>query len=73
MKSKKRKLKKLARSCALRYLLASQAIADLFRKARRSAPTVVFFDEIDALAGNRAGGGGGSTGVSGPCSLSRAE
>lgn len=29
---------------------------EVFRKARAAAPAIVFFDEIDALAGQRGGG-----------------
>ncbi|ERL91220.1 hypothetical protein D910_08557 [Dendroctonus ponderosae] len=32
---------------------SEKAIRDVFRKARQVAPSVVFFDEIDALAGER--------------------
>lgn len=41
---------------------SERAVQQLFRKARAAAPTVVFFDEIDALASSNrgAGGGGGS-------------
>ena len=33
---------------------------EVFRRARAVAPSIVFFDEIDALGGARGGGGGGS-------------
>ena len=32
---------------------SEKAIQSLFRRARAAAPTIVFFDEIDALAGKR--------------------
>lgn len=34
---------------------AERAIADIFAKARQSAPCIIFFDELDALAPRRAG------------------
>lgn len=34
---------------------AERAIADIFAKARQSAPTLIFFDELDALAPRRSG------------------
>jgi len=33
-----------------------KAIRELFERARRTAPTIVFLDEIDAIAGQREGG-----------------
>jgi AAA family ATPase len=39
---------------------SEKAVADIYRKARRAAPAIVFFDEIDALAVKR--GGAGSVG-----------
>jgi AAA family ATPase len=42
---------------------SEKAVKEVFRKARASAPTVVFFDEIDALAVRR-GGDEGAGGVS---------
>ena len=42
---------------------SERAVQDIFAKARRSAPTIVFFDEIDALAVQR-GAGGDSSGAS---------
>jgi len=41
---------------------SEQGVRDVFAKARENAPTVVFFDEIDALAGER-GTSGGDAGV----------
>ena len=45
-----------------KYLGESEkAVQELFRKARIAAPSIIFFDEIDALAGKR---GISSSGVS---------
>lgn len=38
---------------------SEKAVRDVFRKARAASPSVVFFDEIDALAAQRRGGGVG--------------
>ncbi|CAO1623097.1 unnamed protein product [Sympodiomycopsis kandeliae] len=45
---------------------SEKAIRELFRKARAAAPTIVFFDEIDALTTTRSSGGddGGANAVS---------
>lgn len=37
---------------------SEKAVQSIFRKARAAAPTVVFFDEIDAIASQRGGDGG---------------
>lgn len=42
---------------------SERAVQELFAKARRSAPTIVFFDEIDALAVQRGSSGDGGTSV----------
>jgi len=39
---------------------SERALASLFRRARLASPCIVFFDEIDAIASKR--GGGGNTG-----------
>ncbi|XP_058504928.1 ATPase family gene 2 protein homolog A [Solea solea] len=41
---------------------SERAVREVFRKARAVAPSIVFFDEIDALAGER-GSSSGSAGV----------
>ncbi|SNR25279.1 AAA family ATPase [Halorubrum vacuolatum] len=48
-----------------RYVGESEkAVRDLFDRARQAAPAIVFFDEIDAVAADRDGAGGGDSGVS---------
>lgn len=37
---------------------SEKALRELFRKARQASPTIVFFDEIDALTTTRSQGGG---------------
>ena len=39
---------------------SEKAVREVFRKARQVAPAIVFFDEIDALCGERSGGGDSS-------------
>jgi len=44
---------------------SERGMRDVFHKARQAAPCIVFFDEIDALASLRSGGGREDSGVSG--------
>jgi transitional endoplasmic reticulum ATPase len=37
---------------------SERALREVFARARMAAPCIVFFDEIDAIAGRRGGGGG---------------
>ena len=44
-----------------RYVGESEkAVREVFERARQAAPSIVFFDEIDGIAGDRDLGGGGS-------------
>ncbi|CCG80922.1 Ribosome biogenesis factor recycling AAA family ATPase [Taphrina deformans PYCC 5710] len=40
---------------------AERALREVFRKARAASPSIIFFDEIDALSGSRSGDGEGSS------------
>jgi AAA family ATPase len=42
---------------------SERAVREIFRKARAAAPSIVFFDEIDALGANRDGADGAHGGV----------
>ncbi|WOO82216.1 AAA family ATPase AFG2 [Vanrija pseudolonga] len=42
---------------------SERAVREIFRKARAASPSIVFFDEIDALGSARDGGEGGHGGV----------
>ncbi len=44
---------------------SERGLREVFHKARQAAPCIVFFDEIDALAATRAGGGHQDAGVGG--------
>jgi AAA family ATPase len=40
---------------------SERAVRDVFRKARQASPSVVFFDEIDAIGVERGSGDGGNS------------
>ncbi|KAI1814338.1 AAA-domain-containing protein [Poronia punctata] len=41
-----------------------RSIRNIFKRAAEASPSIIFFDEIDSLAGTRSGGGGGGSGGS---------
>lgn len=42
---------------------SERAVREIFRKARAASPSIIFFDEIDALSASREGGKGGGANV----------
>lgn len=43
---------------------SERAVRRLFERARSASPSIIFFDEIDSIGGQRAGGGGNGGGAS---------
>ncbi|KAG2450863.1 hypothetical protein HYH02_004696 [Chlamydomonas schloesseri] len=60
----------LALSCAQLFCMyvgeGEAALRDCFKRARAAAPSIIFLDEIDAVAGRREEGGESSGGAGGP-------
>ena len=48
--------------CSTLLIFVFQAVRQLFKRARRVAPCIVFFDEIDALGSERGSGSGSKVG-----------
>ncbi|RKP33839.1 spermatogenesis associated 5, isoform CRA_b, partial [Dimargaris cristalligena] len=48
---------------------SEKAVREVFRKARQASPSIIFFDEIDALTVKRSGGDGGGGGGGGTSSV----
>ncbi|EFQ27680.1 ATPase [Colletotrichum graminicola] len=42
---------------------SERAVRQLFERARAASPSIIFFDEIDSIGGQRAGGAGGGGGA----------
>ncbi|KAK5998709.1 ATPase family gene 2 protein [Cladobotryum mycophilum] len=48
---------------------SERAVRTLFERARAAAPSIIFFDEIDSIGGNRTGGNGSASRSSGSVNM----